>query len=418
MSGSGLEDAISGHIGGILLRYFRSAVQTGSIETRIDLHRDREMLRLHWSISPTVRDLTRYILANRHETQGFLAFRVRMEDAAVRGRLDARATVIQRLVTGHPSVTVAHEPMRSFASGPNHVVGWVLQQAWLLAGRFLKVLPSNASYRQMVEDSVSALDQVRKIEAIRAVTAEINVARRPSAGALQEAARSRRMLYRLAYGAFIELAALEAGHPDVIGRVLRDTLLAPIEVWRRFELAVGLSAAEALAKVMAMPLSLNLLAGDTQTPIARVGRFGVFWQTTIPSLYRRPPPEPSEAVTDRILDAYGMRPDADRPDVIIADLEAGRVVSVIEVKYFNGSGEDAWDRLRDATSQVVRYSRGYRNMDDLDGLLSLSLIALVRRPILPAVATAGVPEVVSFGDLTERRLEGWAHRLTQLLHAE
>jgi hypothetical protein len=74
-------------------------------------------------------------------------------------------------------------------------VAWVLQQAWLLSGRFLSLLPEATGYRLAVEDGAKRLEQVRKIEAIRTAMAETNVAHRPGKGSLQEAARSRRGMY-------------------------------------------------------------------------------------------------------------------------------------------------------------------------------------------------------------------------------
>jgi hypothetical protein len=404
--------AITDHICRILLRYFRKAIQADAAASRLDVHRDRELLRLHWSISPSVRALTHYILRNRHETQSFLTFRVRSNDGPIRGRLDARASMIRQMVTAHPSGTISYEPVRSFASGPNHVLAWVLQQAWLLAAHFLAMLPADASYRLMVEDDAVKLDQIRKIESIRRAMAEVALTRRPGGGALQEAARSRRRVYRLAYEAFVTLVDIEAGDLEAIERVLRDTLLTPIDVWKRFELAVGLSLAEALEEAHQEPLLLNVLAGDNRTPIARVGRFAVFWQTTT-ALYEPSAPEPSEEVARRLLAGYGMRPDSDRPDLIVTDQEAGRVIAVAEAKFFSAAGEDAWDRLRDATHQVIRYGRGYRSMREIDQLLERSVIALVRRPELPVPFPRGVPLVVDFADIRGGALRAWAAQAIQ-----
>lgn len=403
---------ITNHITRILLRYFRNAERAGAAGSRADAQRDLELLRLHWSISPKIQKLTEHILRHRHETQSFLTLRVRSDDGPIRGRLDARATSIQRMVAGHAAVTVSYEAVRSFASGPNHALTWVLQHAWLLSGRFLALLPHDASYRPIVERSAAGLDQTRKIEAIRRATADISLARRPSAGALQEAARSRRRVYRLAYEAYLCLAALEAGDAAVIHEVLHDTLLTPIEVWRRFELAVGLDLARALEATGAGQMELNVLAGDSRTPIARVGRFSVFWQTRTPH-YQAPQLEPSEIIDRQVLAGYGLGPDIDRPDLIVTDDKAGTVVAVVEVKFFAAAGEDAWDRLRDAAHQVVRYSRGYRDLPEIAELLTHSVIALVRRPSFAAPLAAEQPLVVDFAEMQADGLHAWARAIQQ-----
>jgi hypothetical protein len=417
MSEAVIDTAINAHISSILLRYFRRAFAVQIDAPRLDLVRDMEMLRMHWSISPALNKLTGYILAHRHESQSFLAFQTRVEDGAVRGRLDARATMIKRLVTGHPSVTVAQEPVRSFASGPNHVMAWVLQQAWLLSGQFLHMLADQQTgYRLAVETSTLALEQVRKIESIRTTMSEANLARRPGGGALQQAARSRRLMHRLAYDAFMELAAIEAGDADAISRMLQATLLGPMEEWRRFELAVGLGLAQALEAAIGLPAVLSVLRGEGKTPVARIGRFAIFWQSQS-DFYDKPPPEPSEIIVRGILDAYGLSESSDRPDLIVADMLSSQVVAVVEVKFFAGAAEDTYDRVRGATAQVVRYARGYRDIADIAGLLGSSVIALIRNAIpMPALRPPGVPLIVDFEDIRQGQLAGWAKALAAPRH--
>ncbi|MDR6144342.1 hypothetical protein QE363_000135 [Sphingomonas sp. SORGH_AS870] len=401
--------AITDHVAAFLLRYFRPAVAADAKVIRIDAERDRDLLRLQWALSATVTRLADYILAHRHETQSFLVTRERSDSGTVRGRIDARATLLKRTVGGDPAIVVAHEPVRSFDSGPNHVTVWVLQQAWLLAGRFSALLPSDATYRTSSDAAVGRLERVRKIGAISAAMAEINLFRRPSAGALRAAAQSRRRTYRLAYEAYSTLAAVEAGDTVAIEMVLRDTLVAPIEIWRRFELATALAMAEALAGATGVPMRLNILAGGNRMPIASIGRFAIFWQSRT-NWYVPPKVERSEAVVRAVLARFGLGPDQDRPDLVVADLETDRVVAVVEAKYFTAAAEDALDRLREATHQVVRYARGYRVLEEIDPLLERSAIALVRRPDVPQPACA--PAVLGFEDMIGgERLARWAEAL-------
>lgn len=214
-----LASAITDHVAAFLLRYFRPAVAADAKVIRIDAERDRDLLRLQWALSGTVTRLANYILAHRHESQSFLVTRERSDGGTVRGRIDARATLLRRAVGGDPSIVVAHEPVRSFDSGPNHVTVWVLQHAWLLAARFSALLPPDATYRTSSDAAAGRLERVRKISAISAAMAEINLLRRPGAGALRAAARSRRQTYRLAYEAYSTLAAVEAGDAVAIESV-------------------------------------------------------------------------------------------------------------------------------------------------------------------------------------------------------
>ena len=402
---------INDHIGRVLLRYFRKAFGVETGRPRLDLSRDMEMLRLHWSMSPALRDLTTYILANRHETQSFLTFREHVEDGVIRGRLDARATIIRRMTTGHPTTTVTQEPVRSFASGANQVVAWVLEQAWRLSARFLSLLPEETGYRDAVEANVLSLERVRRIDAIRTAMNETNLAGRPQSGALQQAVRSRRRMYRLAYQAFMDLVAVEAGDLEVIGRMLQATLLGPLETWQRFELAVGLSLAEGLEQSIGEQAVLSLLRADSKEPIARIGRFAVFWQTRT-HLYQEPTPEPSETIVKGILNAYGLSPGGDRPDLVVVDAEAGAVVAVVEVKFFGGDAEDNRARIREAAAQLVRYGRGYEPMPALDALLGRSIIAVIRNAVpLPVPRPFNVPFIVDFEGIKHGQLTGWADSL-------
>jgi len=405
---------INDHIGRILLRYFRKAFGVEIGRPRLDLSRDMEMLRLHWSMSPALRELTAYVLANRHETQSFLSSREHVEDGVIRGRLDARATIIRRMATGHPTATVTQEPVRSFASGANQVVAWVLEQAWRLSARFLSLLPEETGYRDAVEANVLSLERVRRIDAIRTAMSETNLAGRPRGGALQQAVRSRRMMYRLAYKAFMDLVAVETGDLEVIGRMLQATLLGPLETWQRFELAVGLSLAEGLEQSMGEPAVLSLLRADNKEPIARIGRFAIFWQTRT-NLYQEPVAEPSEAIVKRILLAYGLSPSGDRPDLVVVDAEAGSVVAVVEVKFFSGEAEDNLGRVREATTQLVRYGRGYGPVSELDALLGRSIIAVIRNAVpMPVPRPPNVPLIVDFEGIKRGQLTSWADNLYAL----
>jgi len=68
-----LEDAITDHAASLLLRYF-SATEVARISSpTIALEQDRELLRLHWALSPAVSTLVSYIIAHRHEIQSILS---------------------------------------------------------------------------------------------------------------------------------------------------------------------------------------------------------------------------------------------------------------------------------------------------------------------------------------------------------
>jgi len=411
MSESGTETAINDYLTRFLLRYFRNAVAVGVKHPDIDVERDLELLRLHWAISEPVRELVTYLSQHRHEIQAVLESCRQEDDARVRGRFDARATMIRRLVTGHPTLTVSHEPVRTFNSGPNHVLTWVLEQAWRLALRFEDMLPEGASYMAAIEESTPGLERIRRFDAIHQAAKQINLARRPGPQAVKEASRSRRQIYVLACRAYRSLQSIEAGEAESIIKLLNDTLLGPLHLWQRFELVVGLGVARALSAATGRPTALGFLAGGRE-PIARVGGYEVHWQSRTRA-YQQPRTEPSEALIARLLDQYGLPVGAERPDLVVLDATAGEAVAIVEVKYFASEESDGADALRGAIGQLVRYARGYRPMEHIDGLLDHSIAAVIRHKEgrMPDPKPYGLPLIADFEGIMRGHLEPWARCL-------
>lgn len=405
------DSEVTDHIAGFLLRYFRTAVEAGAKRPHVDAARDRDLLRLHWASSPVVRGLADHVLQHRHEIQSMLSSTRRIEDGMVRGRIDARATLLHRRMTGLATAMVSDEPLRSYDSGPNQVLIWVLMQAWSLGMRFASMLPANASYRETITTSMQTLEQVRRIQTIGIMVAAAPAMKRPGSAALLEARRSRREVYRRASDAYDTLLRIETGDPETIATLLRKTLLAPLEAWRRYELAIAFSVAEAFAASGEGSLTLNLLMGDTRSPIVRVGRYEVYWQSRT-DYYRTPEIEPSERVVHRILDAYSLSASSDRPDLVVVDKDRERVAAIIEVKYL--TAEDAADRVRSAVGQLVRYARLYKSIDEIGPLLGRSLVAVsqgLSGLALPNPLPADVPMLCDFASIRRGQLGDWVERL-------
>ena len=406
----GPEAAINDYLTRVLLRYFRNAVAVGVQRPDVDAERDLDLLRLHWAISEPVRELVNHLVQHRHEIQAVLELRRREDDARVRGRFDARATMIRRLVTGHPTLTVSQEPVRTFESGPNHVLTWVLEAAWRLALNFEDTLPEGAFYRAAIEEITPGLEKIRRFDAIHQAAKNINLTRRPEPQAVKEASRSRRQIYVLACHAYRFLQSIEAGEVDSIIKLLNDTLLGPLHLWQRYELAVGLAVARALSVALARPAALGFLSRAGE-PISRVAGYEVHWQSQTQA-YKRPAAEPSELMTAKLLDHYGLPLGADRPDLVVLDAD-GKAVSIVEVKYFSNEESDGTDALRDAIGQLVRYTRGYRPMAQLEDLLDHSIVALIRHEAdrVPDPRPYGLPLIVDLEGILQGRLETWACRL-------
>lgn len=401
-----LDAAIVDHTAGLLLRYFRSGAAIEGAAPRLDQRRDVEILKGHWAVSAPVRQLASYLLAHPHETQALLSYRERVDDAVARGRIDARRTWFYRQQSGIPSALVTQEAVRSFNTGPNLLLAWVLREAASYTARLLVWQGAISPYLPMIERAQADIRSVQRIDALREPLRAVSLGHRPNSAAVRDAARSRRQVYRLAVDAYRLLQGLERGEADAMDRVARSALIAPLEDWRRFELAVGLSVGEALARVTGGPLHLHLLGSDSAGPIVTAGRFAIYWQQ-ITRYHQAPPLEPSEMRVRAVLQAYGINTGTERPDLIVVDRDQGAVASIVEVKYI--AGDTATARFREAVDQVVRYGRSYAPPGATEPLLTRSLVALSRHAparIDPAVPT---PFSVDFESLRQPHgLDAWA----------
>lgn len=402
-----LDQRIADHAAGVLLRYFRIGSQAISPKPLIQIERDREILRSHWALSEPVRGLVTYLLGHRHETHALLSTRRRIEDAVARGRIDVRATILHRIRSGLRSALVVEEPVRTFETGPNQVLAWVLHHAATWASRFEGGPNVGVSYASVASEIIRDIDGVRRFEALRDVLRSPTISRRPSPGTLRNAARSRRPIYRLAVEAYSILQGAEDGQVEAIQAVVGSTLIGPLETWRRLELAVALAIGEALAEETGTALAISPIASGG-APVIVCGRFAVCWQQ-LTKFYSSPVLEPSEARSKAILSAYGLASGTDRPDLVVLDTSAGRIAAVVEVKYL--AADTATARFREAVDQVVRYGRGYAVGPALEDLIGRSLVVMsVGAPKLQKPGP-GIPSALDFEGVTQGQLRHWVQRL-------
>jgi hypothetical protein len=399
-----IDREISDYAAAIFLRHFRPGGPVGADTPSLDLARDLDLLRAHWAISSSVRSFLQYLLANRHEAQALLQFQNRTDDAVARGRIDARASVIARRVSGHPSLIVSEEPVRSFNTGPNQVVAWVVQMAATYAERLFAIQTKNSAYSGLIEVAMGEITAVKRLDALREPLKHVTTGRRPGPNALRDASRSRRLIYRHAIAAYTTLLGIEAGDEAALLQVLRSTLLGPLEEWRRFELAVAAGLGEALSNELSLPLRLSILNARPGQPVLRCGRFAVYWQSG-GGLYVPPTKEPSEQRMEVVLAAYGLSASADRPDLVLVDEEAGRAAAIIEIKYL--AGDTAVSRFREAAGQIVRYGRGYSSDAELAELIRRSLIALSHESPTIIDDAAPAPRAVDFEGIKAGALQRW-----------
>lgn len=407
-----IDSAIVDYSAGLLLRYFRGGAPIGADVPRLDQRRDVEILKGHWALSEPVRRLVDHVLTHRHEMQALLTYRHRIDEAMARGRIDARRTWLYRQQSGLPTALVTHEAVRSFNTGPNLLLAWVLREAAAYTARLLSWQSGTSPYLPALEKAQADMRSVQRIESLREPLKGVSLGVRPNASAVRDSARSRKPLYRLAVDAYRLLQGLERGEIEAMERVARSALLAPLEDWRRFELAVGLSLGEALSRATGDPMHLHLLGGDASGPIITTDRFAIYWQQ-ITRYHQAAPLEPSEITVRRILQAYGIRVGTERPDLLVVDRDADAVTAVVEVKYIAGDTSTA--RFREAVDQVVRYGRSYSAPGATGALLSRSLVALSRNAPARVDPASDAPFSVDFETLRRPNgLDRWASALTAL----
>lgn len=396
--------AITDYATRLFLRYFRGGQLASAGAFNADLHRDLALLRSQWAISKPVRDFLRYFLTHPHETQCLLMFKRSVHNGIARGRIDARASALRRLTSGFPSAFVVDEPVRSFDTGPNQLVAWVVRHAALHASKLLDQQPSQSGYRDIIEPAMVELATVERLDALREPLKSVSAARQPSSSTIRDAVRSRRPLYRHAATAYRTLRDLEAGDQDALLSIIQSTLIAPVEIWRRFELAVAVGIGKAIADVINLPMQLNIIAEGANLPIIECGRYGIYWQH-VTRHYVGPVPEPSEQAAEVALAAYGIGSSSDRPDLVIVDEQAERAIAIVEVKYLEGNSVNS--RFRDGMNQIVRYSRGYGDAAEIKGLIRRSLIVMNERVPKMHDLSAPAPMAMDFPAMQKDGLSIW-----------
>jgi hypothetical protein len=179
---------------------------------------------------------------------------------------------------------------------------------------------------------------------------------------------------------------------------LKDTLVAPLETWRAYELAVAVGIARSLSERTGAEVEVQPIASSKSQGILRCGWYRIHWQRQ--TGYFSPPDLTRwEREEERILRRLGAPLGGSCPDLIIEDHDAGEVFAVVEVKYY--TGKDGWkDALREATSQLIWYLRGYAEGGGFAELLKRSIIAVWELPNIEQLdanrASDGVPSVVDF----------------------
>jgi hypothetical protein len=408
LSKSDIDQAIIDASTQVLLRYFRGGTQAQITQATLNLAQDMDILQLHWAISDKTLSFLQYIIEHKHEAQSLLQLHARVDDAMIKGRIDAVGTYIERRMSGNSSRVKFYEPKRSYDTGPNQLLCWLIIKVSRILSQFTHIKAVDAPYQNRINRARQYVGNILRIEPLQESLKYITLAHRPTLHTLQSAKRSRQHIYAKASESFESLTAIENGDEETIISVLNSTLIAPLEDWRRFELVTGFLIAEAMSKAKNTPLRLNLLPVGHKGPLALVGDISVYWQQNTKA-FQNPELEPSEIKISEALSDYGMGASTDRPDLIILDESSQDVVSVVEVKYL--AGDSFISQFRQAVSQIIRYTRNYTPPETWDQLIEKSIVVMSARVPERQSHDGFAPSAMDFQTLLQPKLEAWAEQL-------
>lgn len=403
------------HVLRMLVRFFRSGDDVALTDGTLSLKDDLEYLRIQWAISNQIEDLARYLLENRHEAQASLETVLRQCSGMVRGRLDPVRTLRRQRLTGDASQVCFYEPRRNFFEGPNHVLGWVLRFSNHILQRYLELLKGSTEYNERVRRIRGHLGAILHLKGIGDAISSTSIRPRPSVASVTQAGRSRKRLYRKAFDAYRLLRRIESGDPQQTIDLLNGSLIGPLEDWQKFELLMALKLSEALAKATGHELVLRPIERGSARPIATFGPYDVYWQNRTPYAAFLLELEPSEVIVNDVLRSYGVKAGWDRPDVVICDRVQQVVLAVAEAKYSMSALSGA-DTFRDAVTQLVRYSRLYRDCVPQDVLLRRSIVAVSNLSTeIGSMSPGSSPLAVSMSELVNGNIQKWTERVTSSL---
>lgn len=402
-----------------ILRRYASSARGASLFQSPDLDdSDWEHLHFYWATSYPIKSLITHILENPREAKSVLVMNTVVTQGDISGVLDARASVIEQMVSGDPSRYVLSQPLRSYAFGPNHLVAWVLKEAQAgiqaVLGHNPKGLPVALADSQAI---IHDIEQILRVRVFKEIALSLDTASKPGASAVRMAAKSRVPLYKKALEAFHILDRLESGEQAFLADFLSNVVLGGLDAPQKFELATGLLCMNALGEALGVQPKLQRLLKGGKDPIASVGRFDIYWQFTTPALPDIAM-EPSELRVKGLLKFLGIEYKGSRTDIVITSRASNTVLAIVECKYFLDESS-AVRATQAAVSQIVRYARELLPTGvGLDSLIRNSLVVTVDKGALVEKMSYSDPKHLightDFRGMIAGSLVPWAKQIASL----
>lgn len=403
-----------------LLAYFRAGESfEATAPPTLAFAGSRRLLRLHWAFGSSTKDLLEHLLRRHGEISASSTSGVELTTGSIRGPCLWPATLLQRRVTGNPSLVQFRDMRRTLDLGPNRVLQTVISNASqalepYVGRRDLAETPYALSIRHVAGLTVRA----RRVMGLRGLVEPIDVhkAREPSVQDLMQASRSSKRLYVLAAKAYQVYRDIALNRLNGLREMLLGTLVAPLYPWQRFELFTVLHLALALHRLLGQPAHLHDLTGAMGGPAITVGDFEVYWGVRPPSAL---PPRTLPLRRRRIeaaLERFGLQTRSGRSDICIARLGQSDVLAIVECKYSVGESGQTTRQFREALNQVMDYVEDYHG--DSAQRLTKSAIVMPRLPneVVERGGVAGPDDLIalSAGDLLggSDSLQEWLRRVS------
>lgn len=384
-----------------------------------NINNEVEIMRYYWALTEDIEEIAKKIIKNARKLTHGIAYVEIMKRGEITGAINAGATMIAQARMLDPTIFVINEPNSTFQSEPNHLVAWLLKEAFNILLTARRVYPTLDGF-EWFQDKLFFLEKALKNDILREILLSPLGKRKPSKSAIRLASKSRVALYQKALNAYNMLDRIERKEDLAIRECLEHSLIADLDYWQQLELGVGVKAASAISDIIEEPISFNFPFRPGE-PIAQIGNFQVFWQYTIP---QRPCDklDLNEKWTKEIANGLGIKTPNSRADIVVVC--ESREVCVFECKY-SESEEVPTQIIVEAISQLVRYVRDL-NQDSIENakkLLNYCFIVVAncnKHSPINSISTGlcGVKSNVYFSDIKNIRgnsLRKWAEELVVMV---
>ncbi len=372
---------------------------------------DQHFLRVCWALSDWVGKFATYLNDHPREVlEVFSATKV-INSGESFGSLDARESLLMQERLGDPTLFVIHDINSTFFSTPNHLLVWTLCQARSSLA-YCKD-HAGADFQDILNKRIDLLEKSISVYPLRELSKSSLAIQSPNRNALREISKIRFHLYALALEAFLSLQDILQLKQDRLRSLFEQSVIASYDIWKRFELATGLCAAESIARNLDEPIKFGLFYSLDN--LAQIGPFSIKWQYSL-GVRDNNQLDISEFLIKNLTSSLGIGENSKRADIAIMlnipQHKKALPLAFLECKWHKN--ESSQDSVKQSCSQLVRYARdAYPNsIENTEKTLQNSIVVLMNRREIPQrIDCLGSVNCIDFDGLAEGILNDWANSL-------